>query len=159
MNQLELTSQSIRYTTKNCIPQTAWLIPRCLLLFDTLNRLYCNNMQKKIGNCHCRKVTYQVEIDLMRPVIECNCSHCQIKGLLLSFIPEKSFTLTDGKDAQTEYRFNTNKIHFLLRLIIFWLLYFAMFRVVFIIYHHQHFLFSRTTTNQMILLFLKNCSL
>jgi hypothetical protein len=31
---------------------------------------------------------------------------------------------------------NRIKIHYLLRLVIFWLLYFAMFRVLFIIYHH-----------------------
>lgn len=70
-------------------------------------------MQNKTGSCHCKKVTYEVEIDLTQPVIECNCSHCQIKGLLLSFVPENSFKLTHGEDAQTEYRFNTNKIQHL----------------------------------------------
>ncbi len=70
-------------------------------------------MEKKIGGCHCKKLRYEVEIDLTQPVIECNCSHCQIKGLLLSFVPEEQFTLVSGEDALTEYRFNTNKIQHL----------------------------------------------
>jgi hypothetical protein len=68
-------------------------------------------MEKRTGGCHCKAVRYEVEIDLNQPVIECNCSHCQIKGLLLSFVPEEKFTHVSGEDNQTEYHFNTHKIH------------------------------------------------
>lgn len=67
-------------------------------------------METKTGGCHCKKVRYEVQIDLSEKVIECNCSHCQIKGLLLQFVPENSFTLTEGEGEMTEYRFNTKKI-------------------------------------------------
>lgn len=53
---------------------------------------------------------YEVQLDLSQPVLECNCSHCQVKGLLLSFAPAEKFTLLSGEDALTEYRFNTEKI-------------------------------------------------
>lgn len=43
-------------------------------------------------------------------VIECNCSHCAIKGLLLTFTPAEQFTLLQGKDNLTEYRFNNKTI-------------------------------------------------
>jgi hypothetical protein len=68
------------------------------------------NENKKQGGCHCKSVRYAVKIDLSKEAIECNCSHCQIKGLLLIFVPKDDFTLTQGEENLTEYRFNTNKI-------------------------------------------------
>lgn len=70
-------------------------------------------METKRGSCHCGNVQYQVEINLSEPVIECNCSHCQIKGLLLSFVPLDAFTLTQGQESLTDYRFNTHVIEHL----------------------------------------------
>ncbi len=70
-------------------------------------------METKIGGCHCKKVRYEAKLDLSKPVLECNCSHCQIKGLLLAFIPESDFTLISGESDLTEYKFNTNKIQHL----------------------------------------------
>lgn len=67
-------------------------------------------MEKRTGGCHCEKVRYEVEIDLAKPVIECNCTHCQAKGLLLSFVPATNFTLMSGADSLTEYRFNKKHI-------------------------------------------------
>lgn len=62
------------------------------------------------GSCHCGAVKYQVELDLTGPVMECNCSHCQIKGFLLSFAPKESFQLVSWKDSLTQYTFNTHKL-------------------------------------------------
>jgi len=67
-------------------------------------------MEKRTGGCHCKKVRYEVEIDLTQPVIECNCSHCEVKGLLLSFVPRTAVTVISGEDNLSEYRFNTEKI-------------------------------------------------
>jgi len=53
---------------------------------------------------------YEVEIDLSQPVLECNCSHCEVKGLLLAFVPQSSIKMLSGEDNLTEYRFNTEKI-------------------------------------------------
>jgi hypothetical protein len=71
---------------------------------------YTAEMEKKTGGCHCGKVRYEVEIDLTQPVIECNCSHCAVKGLLLAFVPASAFTLTSGQESITEYRFNIKLI-------------------------------------------------
>jgi hypothetical protein len=70
-------------------------------------------METKTGGCHCKKIRYEVKVDLSKPVLECNCSHCQIKGLLLAFVPESDFKQTSGESDMTEYRFNTNKIQHL----------------------------------------------
>ena len=57
------------------------------------------------GSCHCKKVSYNVELEIGN-VISCNCSHCQAKGLLLAFVPAKSFTLVRGEEDLMSYKFN-----------------------------------------------------
>ncbi|MEK9160600.1 MAG: GFA family protein [Patescibacteria group bacterium] len=69
-------------------------------------------MALHIGSCHCQSVRYEVDIDLSAPVIECNCSHCEPKGFLLSFVPASLFT-AQGEENLTEYHFNTEKIQHL----------------------------------------------
>ncbi|MBA3050965.1 MAG: GFA family protein, partial [Alphaproteobacteria bacterium] len=60
------------------------------------------------GSCRCGAVAYEVETEL-DGLIECNCSHCYRKGLVLAFVSPDAFRVTaDG--PQTEYRFNTHKI-------------------------------------------------
>lgn len=66
-------------------------------------------MHTYLGGCHCKKVRFEATLEL-KDAIECNCSHCQIKGLLLIFTPVSNFKLLSGDDALTEYRFNTKKI-------------------------------------------------
>lgn len=61
------------------------------------------------GGCHCGAVKYEVETDLGN-VIDCNCSHCHKKGLVLTFIEPTQFTLSSGEENLTEYRFNTERI-------------------------------------------------
>jgi hypothetical protein len=63
------------------------------------------------GHCHCKAVEYTVEMDLdTASVIECNCSHCGIKSLLLAFVPASSFSLVRGAESLTEYQFNKHVI-------------------------------------------------
>jgi|SRR5690349_18629057 len=61
--------------------------------------------QSYSGSCHCGKVSYQVELDLTRPVISCNCSICRRAGTLLSFVPASDFKLDSGEDQLELYQF------------------------------------------------------
>ena len=65
------------------------------------------------GGCHCGAVRYKVEIDLSKPVTQCNCSICSRTGTLLSFVPASSFTLEKGEESLTDYQFNRKNIHHL----------------------------------------------
>jgi hypothetical protein len=67
-------------------------------------------MKTHTGSCHCQKVTYEAVLDLTQPSLDCNCSHCGRKGMLLQFVPESAFTLKSGEGSLKEYRFNTEKI-------------------------------------------------
>ena len=63
------------------------------------------------GSCRCGAVAFEVETDL-EGLIECNCSHCYRKGLVLNFVSPEAFHLTT-EGPQTEYQFNTHKIRHL----------------------------------------------
>jgi len=65
------------------------------------------------GGCHCGAVRYRVELDLTKPVIQCNCSICARTGSLLAFVPASSFTLEKGEQNLTDYQFNKQVIHHL----------------------------------------------
>src|SRR5690606_200359 len=62
------------------------------------------------GQCHCGAIEFAVDADLPDSAINCNCSHCRAKGLILTFVPAEQFTLKQGAEALGEYRFNTRKI-------------------------------------------------
>lgn len=67
-------------------------------------------MNTHTGACHCKAITYTVDLDLSTPVIECNCSHCAMQGALLQFVPAAAFSQTAGEARTKEYRFNTHVI-------------------------------------------------
>lgn len=67
---------------------------------------------KYTGGCHCGAVRYEVETTLEQ-VLECNCSHCHKKGLLLNFVDKDKFTLLQGRENLTEYNFNKKAIRHL----------------------------------------------
>lgn len=70
-------------------------------------------VQTHTGSCHCGAVRYEVDADLTAPAIACNCSICQRKGTVLTFVPAEAFRLLAGKDAVTDYQFHTKNIHHL----------------------------------------------
>lgn len=69
-------------------------------------------MSKYKGSCHCGSVLYEVETNLEK-VIDCNCSHCHKKGLVLNFVDKDKFNLLKGQEFITEYLFNKKNIRHL----------------------------------------------
>jgi hypothetical protein len=67
---------------------------------------------KHTGGCHCGRVRYEVEADIDE-VMSCNCSMCQKRGSLLTFVPDRQFTLLSGGGDLTDYQFNKKIIHHL----------------------------------------------
>ena len=65
---------------------------------------------KHKGGCHCGKVKFEVETTLGK-AMECNCSICSKKGILMSFVPATKFSLLSGEDNLTDYQFNKHVIH------------------------------------------------
>jgi hypothetical protein len=67
------------------------------------------SMTKLAGACHCGAVRYEAEADPGQ-AMQCNCSHCEKKGFILTFTPVENFRLLAGEARLTEYRFNKHQI-------------------------------------------------
>jgi hypothetical protein len=65
------------------------------------------------GGCHRGRVRYEVDLDLSKPVISCNCSMCGKAGTLLTFVPAGSFRLLSGEAVLRDCKFNHLVIHHL----------------------------------------------
>jgi hypothetical protein len=64
------------------------------------------------GGCHCGQVRYDVTADLSN-VVACNCSICNKRGALWTFVTPESFALRAGNDDLADYQFNKKVIHHL----------------------------------------------
>lgn len=62
------------------------------------------------GSCHCGKVAYEVEIDKLEGVMECNCSMCSRKGAKMTFVPRARLALTTPESNAKSYLFNKHVI-------------------------------------------------
>ena len=59
------------------------------------------------GSCHCGRVRFEAETDLVQAV-ECNCSICIKKGILHHRVPPGRFKLLAGQEALALYQFGSN---------------------------------------------------
>ena len=64
------------------------------------------------SGCHCGEVRFEVTTDLGK-VMACNCSICQKRGALWSFVPAESFALRAGAEALKDYQFGKKSLHHL----------------------------------------------
>jgi hypothetical protein len=62
------------------------------------------------GSCHCGAVRFEATLSLDK-AMACNCSMCQRKGSLLSFIPAAQFKLLTPDAPLKDYFFNKKKIN------------------------------------------------
>jgi hypothetical protein len=60
------------------------------------------------GGCHCGRVRFAVLAPAKIEVSDCNCSICAKSGYLHLIVPKDRFTLLEGADSLTTYRFNTD---------------------------------------------------
>lgn len=67
-------------------------------------------MKTYTASCHCGVVKISFETEPITDALECNCSHCERKGLLLIFMPTEKIKVLSGEGHQTEYRFNKQTI-------------------------------------------------
>lgn len=63
-------------------------------------------MKRYEGGCHCGAVRFGVVVDKLK-ADDCNCSICKKKGFLHLIVPREQFTLLQGADVLTTYKFNT----------------------------------------------------
>ena len=72
-------------------------------------------MNKKLSaQCHCGAVAFTVELtDGFNTARRCNCSFCRMRGAVAVSAPLSGIEILEGKEALTEYRFNTRQaVHY-----------------------------------------------
>ena len=60
------------------------------------------------GQCHCGRVSYEVDAPAIIEAQACNCSICSMKGFLHMIVPRERFRLLSDPEAITTYTFNTH---------------------------------------------------
>ncbi len=63
-----------------------------------------------VGSCHCGDVRFKATLDLHAGVGKCNCSICKRKNFVGAKVKPEDFTLVSGKDALSDYQFNSNSV-------------------------------------------------
>ncbi|CDZ25380.1 GFA family protein [Neorhizobium galegae] len=61
------------------------------------------------GSCHCGNVAFEAEGEF-DTAMECNCSLCRRKGVLLAFVPRSQFELATSRENLSSYQFNKHVI-------------------------------------------------
>jgi hypothetical protein len=59
------------------------------------------------GGCHCGRVRFEVDAPAELVIDECNCSMCTRTAFLHLIVTADRFRITQGRDALTNYTFNT----------------------------------------------------
>jgi len=59
------------------------------------------------GGCHCGAIRFVVRAPSELEIFDCNCSICALTGYQHLIVQAEDFTLLSGKEALSEYRFNT----------------------------------------------------
>ncbi len=65
-----------------------------------------SRLRRYEGGCHCGQVRFAIVTEQTQ-VVDCNCSICHQKGFLHLIVPASQFTLLNGQDILSTYRFNT----------------------------------------------------
>ncbi|CDN54788.1 Glutathione-dependent formaldehyde-activating GFA [Neorhizobium galegae bv. officinalis bv. officinalis str. HAMBI 1141] len=61
------------------------------------------------GSCHCGNIAFDAEGEF-DTAMECNCSFCRRKGVLLAFVPRSQFQLATSQEKLSSYQFNKHVI-------------------------------------------------
>lgn len=61
------------------------------------------------GSCHCGRIVFEVEGDIAG-AMDCNCSMCSRKGVLMWFVPRDKLRLLTPEGDMATYTFNKHVI-------------------------------------------------
>ena len=63
------------------------------------------------GSCHCGKVRFETELDLVQDTFRCNCTICFKSRAWMAAVPAPDFRLLAGESDLRDYQFGQKRIH------------------------------------------------
>lgn len=60
------------------------------------------------GSCHCGGVRFRVDWQIQE-LTTCDCSLCEMRGALMTKVPESALEILSGEDLLTLYQWNTHR--------------------------------------------------
>ncbi|WP_223787829.1 GFA family protein [Marinicella meishanensis] len=77
------------------------------------NSTQASDRRELSGGCHCQAVQFRLTVAADTVILNCNCSVCRMTGFQHLVVPHPQFTLLQGQDALSSYRFNTGQANHL----------------------------------------------
>jgi len=68
-----------------------------------------SEMIEVYGACHCRSIRFMVKVFRSVKTLLCNCSMCKLTAYEHLIVPKENFTLVQGADKISSYRFGTQQ--------------------------------------------------
>ncbi len=56
------------------------------------------------GSCHCKSVRYEVDLDLSKGTMRCNCSICTKSRAWFAFVNAPQFKMVSGEESLLDYQ-------------------------------------------------------
>ncbi len=56
------------------------------------------------GSCHCKAVRYEVDLDLSKGTMRCNCSICTKSRAWFAFVNAPQFKMVSGEESLLDYQ-------------------------------------------------------
>jgi hypothetical protein len=56
------------------------------------------------GSCHCKSVRYEVDLDLAKGTMRCNCSICTKSRAWFAFVNAPQFKMVSGEESLLDYQ-------------------------------------------------------
>ncbi len=61
----------------------------------------------KVGQCHCKAVSWEMDIEKIESVLRCNCSFCTMRAAYMVSVPKEKLRVIKGEELLTKYQFHS----------------------------------------------------
>ncbi len=66
-------------------------------------------MMPLTGHCHCRRIAFEIDGELLEKLTRCTCSLCSKRGHLYAYYTPDQLSVTQA-DSDAVYRWNSKKV-------------------------------------------------
>ena len=61
----------------------------------------------KVGQCHCKSIEWEIEIEEIKSVLKCNCTFCSQRAAYMVSVPKGGVRVIRGEENLGKYQYHT----------------------------------------------------